>query len=135
MKKHYSVLEVLFPQGRAELLRLLFTRPHKQYYVRELMRASGLTLSTVQHALRNLSALQLVTSWSNRYQRFYRVNRDHALYADLVHIVEVSADSASINRSAFHRRRGIRRRRGKKRWHLPADYPVHWNLFSKRTKT
>jgi predicted transcriptional regulator len=69
MKKQHTVLEVLFPQVRAEILRLLFTPPQKQRYVRELARMSGLTLSTVQEELRRLSALKLVKSWSNRFHR------------------------------------------------------------------
>src|SRR5205823_464051 len=84
MKKQRTVLEVLFSQVRAELLRLLFTPPHKERYVRELMRMSGLRLSTVQDELRKLSALELVTSRSNRYHRFYRANRDHSLFPNFV---------------------------------------------------
>jgi predicted transcriptional regulator len=105
MKKQRTVLEVLFSQVRAELLRLLFTPPHKERYVRELMRMSGLRLSTVQDELRKLSALQLVTSRSNRYHRFYRANPDHSLF------------------------------RRKKPRALPVDRPMKWNLFSKRAKT
>ena len=106
LKKQYTVLEVLFPQGRAELLRLLFARPHKEYYVRELMRMSRLRLSTVQHALRELTALQLITSWSNRYHRFYRANRDHLLFSDLVHIVEASQQAPPIPHSPIPRSTG-----------------------------
>jgi len=87
-KKQHSVLEVLFPQVRAEVLRLLFAPTRKEPYVRELMQMSGLALSTIQQELRRLAALQLISSWSNRYHRFYRANRDHPLFSDLVHIVE-----------------------------------------------
>ena len=109
MKNQYTVLEVLFLRGRAELLRLLFARPQKEYYVRELMAASGLSLSAVQHALCKFSALQLVSSRSNRYHRFYRANRDHPLFPDLVHIVEVSEKTPRFERSVVHRRRKKRR--------------------------
>ena len=82
MKKEHSILEVLFPQVRAEIVRLLFAPPQKERYVRELMSMSGLRLSTVQDELRKLNALQLVVSRSNRYHRFYRAPaaircRDH----------------------------------------------------------
>ena len=76
-KKQYSVLEVLFPQGRAEILRLLFKSPQKERYVRELAGMSGLNLCTIQDELRKLRALCLVTSRSNRYHRFYRANQRH----------------------------------------------------------
>jgi len=136
MKKQRTVLEVLFPQVRAELLRLLFAPPHKERYVRELMRMSGLRLSTVQDELRKLSALQLVTSRSNRYHRFYRANSGHSLFPDLVHIVKISEQAPQINHSILHPPRKARsRRRRKARVAVPADRPMKWNLFSKRGKT
>ena len=135
MKKQHTILEVLFPQVRAEILRLLFASPQKERYVRELMRMSGLTLSTVQDELRKLSALQLITSRSNRYHRFYRANGNHALFSDILHIVETSERSPQVNRSLLHVVRGLGRGRQTKRRSLPADRPIKWNLFSKRRKT
>src|ERR1700736_3562409 len=133
--KKLTVLEVLFPRVRAEIFRLLFASPQKQRYVRELMRMSGLTLSTVQDELRKLSAVQLVTSWSNRYHRFYRANRDHSLFADLVHIVEKSEQAPRTNHSVLRRQPRTRRRLQTKARALPADRPMKWNLFSKSRKT
>jgi hypothetical protein len=135
MKKQRTVLEVLFPQVRAELLRLLFAPPQKERYVRELMRMSGLRLSTVQDELRKLSALQLVTTRSNRYHRFYRANYDHPLFSDLLHIVEVSEKAPNVNHSILHPPRKARPRGRRKARALPADRPMKWNLFSKRRKT
>jgi len=114
-------------------LRLLFFPPQKERYVRELMGMSGLRLSTVQDELRKLSALKIITSRSNRYHRFYRANREHSLFADLVHIVEVSERSAPVNRSAVRPQRGKHQRRPKIR-HLP-PHRITWDLFSKRGKT
>jgi hypothetical protein len=37
---------------------------------------SGLALHTMQDALGGLSAIGLITSWSNGYHRFYRADRD-----------------------------------------------------------
>ena len=132
--KKLTVLEVLFPRVRAEILRLLFASPQKQRYVRELMRMSGLTLSTFQDELRKLSALQLVTSRSNRYHRFYRANRDHPLFPDFIHIVENSEKTPQISHSLVHRQRRSRPRPRKTRM-LSVDRPMKWNLFSKRAKT
>lgn len=72
------VLDVLFPEVRAKLLRLFFTTPPKERYVRELMNMSRLALHTVQDELRKLSAIGLLISWSNGYHRFYKANRDHS---------------------------------------------------------
>ncbi len=135
MKKQRTVLEVLFSQVRAELLRLLFTPPHKERYVRELMRMSGLRLSTVQDELRKLSALELVTSRSNRYHPFYRANRDHSLFPDFVHIVRNSEQAPQLDHSILHPQRKVRGRRRKEARALPVDRPMKWNLFLKGAKT
>jgi predicted transcriptional regulator len=91
MKPAPEILDVLLPKVRAEIFRLLFTTPTKQLYVRELMGRSGLALRTVQDELAKLSALKLVTSWSNGYHRFYRANRDHPLFSHVLSIVRASA--------------------------------------------
>jgi len=135
MKKQHSVLEVLFPQVRAEILRLLFAPPQKERYVRELARMSGLTLSTVQEELRRLSALQLVSSRSNRFHRFYRANRQHPLFVDLMHIVEASERMPHLEHSAVHRLRNARPRRRNKGRPLPPDRPMKWNLFPRSRTT
>ena len=69
-KSEREVLDVLFPEVRAKLLRSFFTIPPKKRYVRELVNVSGLTLHTIQDELRKLSAVGLLTSWSNGYHRF-----------------------------------------------------------------
>jgi len=103
LKAERTILAVLFPEVRANLLQLLFTMPLKQRYVRELTSITGLALHTVQDELRKLTAVGLVTTWSNGYHRFYRANRDHPLFAHLVQIVQASAKLPKIKHSALHR--------------------------------
>ena len=79
MKREVAVLDVLFPNVRATMLRLLFRTPPKQRYIRELMNLSGLALCTVQDELRKLSAVGLVTSWSNGYHRYYQASEQHPI--------------------------------------------------------
>ena len=134
MKKQRSVLEILFPPARAEILRLLFDRPPTELYVRELMGLSGLTLCAIQDELRKLTTLQLVTSWSNRYHRFYRANRSHQLFRHLLQIVENSEQTPRLSHYALHRQ-PARRPKRKKAGALPPDRPVRWDLFSMRRKT
>ena len=105
MKEQPEVLDLLFPKVRAEILRLLFFSPKQQRYVRELMNKSGLALRTVQEELANLSAIGLVTSWSNGYHRFYRANQDHPLFSHLLSIVQTSARLPRVQLPAHRRRR------------------------------
>jgi predicted transcriptional regulator len=106
MKSPPEVLDILFPKVRAEVLRLLFSDPAQQRYVRELMTMSGLALRTVQEELGNLSAAGLITSWSNGYHRFYRANRDHPLFSHLLRIVQTSARLPRVKRPPARRKRG-----------------------------
>ncbi len=128
-----TLLEVLFPKVRARLLQLLFTEPGNQQYVRQLAGSSGLALHTVQDELRRLSAVGLLTNWSNGYHRFYQANRDHPLCSHLFHIVHLSENLPRAAHSALRQTRGriAKRRRVRKPRPLPKDYPIKWHLFSK----
>ena len=53
-KPERTILSTLFPRVRAEILGSLFITLKEQRYVRELMRMSGLALSTIQDELRIL---------------------------------------------------------------------------------
>src|SRR5207248_2721238 len=137
-KSECAVLDVLFPEVRAKLLRLLFTMPGNQRYVRELANMSRLALHTVQDELRKLGAVGLVVSWSNGYHRFYRANRDHPLYPQLLRIVQLSESLPHAHRSNLRRRpRGRPRKRQAqpKARQLSIDQPMNWQLFSRGTKT
>jgi len=97
------MLDVLFPQVRAAILRLLFATPMKQRYVRELMSLSGLALCTVQDELRKLNTVGLVTSWSNGYHRFYGANQKHPLFPELARIVQMSKRLPRAKHAALFR--------------------------------
>ena len=89
-----TLLHALFPLARAEILRLLFTNPRQELYVRQLARLSFLTLHHVQTELANLYAAGIVLSRSNGYHRFYRANPRHPLYTTLRRLVIKSAPLA-----------------------------------------
>jgi hypothetical protein len=138
LKSERTVLHVLFPEVRAQLLSCLFGLPQKQRYVRQLMSTSGLALHTVQDELRKLTAVGLVTSWSNGYHRFYRANRDHPLYRQLTYIVELSKKLPRPRHSALSRpepRRHAKKQRRRRPQPLPPDRLVSWGLFSPKAKT
>ena len=85
-----NVLDILFPKVRAGVLRLLFSEPKIERYVRELARLSSVSLSTMQQELAGLTGCGLLTSRSNGYYRFYKANRDHPLFYEL-HVLVVKS--------------------------------------------
>ena len=103
-----TLLHALFPAARAEILRLLFTNPKQELYVRELARLSFLSLHTVQDELANLYTAKLLLSRSNGYHRFYRANPQHPLYATLRRLV---IKTAPLAKPVSRRRRRAARSR------------------------
>lgn len=82
-----SLLPVLFPQIRAEVLRLLFADASRELHLRDLTRQSGLGLGTMQGELEKLSKADLVTSRRDGNRRYYRANASHPLFPDLQQLV------------------------------------------------
>jgi len=104
-----TLLHGLFPVVRAEVLRLLFTNPGQELYVRELARLSFLSLQTVQDELAKLETSDLISSRSNGYHRFYRANPGHPLYATLRRMV-IKGALHSQRETPARGSRGLKRR-------------------------
>ena len=137
MKSDRAILDVLFPKVRAEVFRLLFSRPQKERYVRELTNMSGLALCTVQDELRKLSAIGLILSRSERRHRFYRANRAHPLFSEMSRIVLFS-ERLPVTRNSVLQRPKRPRPRNKRpyrpRTAFPKNRPTQWHLFSRAKK-
>jgi predicted nucleotidyltransferase len=78
-----SVIEVLFPQVRAELLRLLFADPAKELHLRELARLSNLSVGTLQAEVRKLSEAGLLVPRRDGNRLYYRANTAHPVFPEL----------------------------------------------------
>lgn len=102
-----SVLTVLFPQVRAEVLRLLFADAGRELHLRDLTRQSGLGLGTVQGELEKLSSSDLVTSRRDGNRRYYRANSSHPLFPDLQQLVLKTSGLRDVLANALHGIKGI----------------------------
>ncbi len=102
-----DLLHTLFPNARAELLRLLFRDRVPETHVRGLARQSGFSLSATQHELKRLLAAGLVSNRAEGYYRFYQANRGHRLFPILQQLVRLTAS----RRAFVNQRKGPRRRR------------------------
>jgi predicted nucleotidyltransferase len=94
-----SLLTVLFPQVRAEVLRLLFADAGRELHLRDLTRQSGLGLGTVQG--------ELVTSRRDGNRRYYRANADHPLFPDLQQVVLKTSGLREVLAEALRGVKGI----------------------------
>jgi predicted nucleotidyltransferase len=78
-----SVLNLLFPRVRAELLRLLFCDSRKELHLRELSRLSQLALGTLQAEVRKLAAAELIVARRDGNRLYYRANTAHPVFPEL----------------------------------------------------
>lgn len=102
-----SVLAVIFPQVRAEVLRLLFADSSRELHLRGLTRQSGLGLGTVQGELEKLSSADLVTSRRDGNRRYYRANSSHPLFPDLQQLVLKTTGLRDVLANALRGTKGV----------------------------
>src|SRR5665213_1269717 len=102
-----SLLSVLFPQVRAEVLRLLFADSAQELHLRELTRQSSLTLGTVQDELEKLTRADLITNRRDGNRRYYRANAIHPLFPDLQQLVLKTAGLREVLVEALKGVKGV----------------------------
>ena len=102
-----SLLHQLFPQVRAEVLRLLFADSGREVHVRDLERQSGLNVKTVQDELGKMSKADLVTSRRDGNRRYYRANASHPLFVDLQQLVLKTSGLRDVLAEALKGVKGI----------------------------
>jgi DNA-binding transcriptional ArsR family regulator len=78
-----SVIHVLLPRARAELVRLLFADPAKEFHLRELARLGKLSIGTLQTEVRKLSDAGLLTPRRDGNRLYYRANTTHPIFPEL----------------------------------------------------
>lgn len=101
------LLSVLFPQVRAEVLRLLFSDPKRELHLRDLTRQSGLGLGTVQGELEKLSSVDLISSQRDGNRRYFRANANHPLFPVLQQLVLKTAGLHDVLAEALAEVKGI----------------------------
>lgn len=103
-----NLLQLLFPQVRAEVLRLLFADAQREVHGRDLARQSGLNVKTVQDELGKLSQADLVTSRRDGNRRYYRANAIHPLFPDLQQLVLKTSGLRDVLADALKGVKGIK---------------------------
>jgi len=78
-----SAIEVIFPRVRAELLRLLFADPSKEFHLRELCRLSNLSVGTIQQEVGKLTEADLLVARRDGNRLYFRANTQHPIFPEL----------------------------------------------------
>jgi predicted nucleotidyltransferase len=102
-----SLLEVIFPQVRAEVLRLLFAEEGRELHLRELTRQCRLSLGTLQTEVEKLRAADLLLARRDGNRLYFRANAAHPLFTDLRQLVLKTAGLREVLAEALREVPGI----------------------------
>lgn len=78
-----STLTALFSKARAETLRLLFSQPGREIYLRDLARLAGVTPAAEHKELVFLCKLGLVRSRRDGNRLYFQADKAHPVYSEL----------------------------------------------------
>jgi predicted nucleotidyltransferase len=98
---HGSEASVLFGRTRRAILALLYGHPDRSYYLREIVRATGLGLGPVQRELAQLAAVRIITRSDSGHQVYFRANTDSPIFTDLKNLITRTAGAADAIREAL----------------------------------
>jgi predicted nucleotidyltransferase len=102
-----NLLQVIFPQVRAEVFRLLFADTNRELHLRDLTRQTGLGLGTVQGELEKLSSADLIASHRDGNRRYYRANVNHPVFPDLQQLVLKTSGLRDVLADALRGVKGV----------------------------
>ncbi|MDO8648970.1 MAG: hypothetical protein Q7R81_04275 [Candidatus Peregrinibacteria bacterium] len=78
------VLKALFSsQTRVKLLSTFLLHPEQEFFIRELTRLLGEQINSIRRELENLRRVGLVKARHKNRKKYYRVDTEFSLYADL----------------------------------------------------
>lgn len=79
-----SILKALFSsQTRVKLLSTFLLHPEREYFIRELTRLLSEQINSIRRELENLRKIGVVRARHRNRKKYYRVEQDFLLYADL----------------------------------------------------
>ncbi|MBL6990899.1 MAG: nucleotidyltransferase domain-containing protein [Bacteriovoracaceae bacterium] len=103
-----DVLEFLFSsKSRARILGKLFLQDGQEYYMRELERATGVSVRSIHSDLQRLESFDLVLKRRDGNRTYYKANEAHPLYEDLKSIVSKVYGPIAILKESLQNRPDI----------------------------
>lgn len=93
--------DALFPKARREVIGLLFGHPDQEFYLREIVEATGLGLGHVQRELARLSAADILTRVQRGRSVFFQANPECPIFEELRGIAIKTTGAAAVLRRAM----------------------------------
>jgi predicted nucleotidyltransferase len=102
-----KVMEMLFPKARREVLTFFMTHHGEENYLREIARRTNLPIQAVQRETAGLERIGLIKATLKGRQKFFAVNRDHPVFAELHSLVIKTAGIVEPIREILAGAKGI----------------------------
>ncbi len=94
-------LDALMPRTRQQILAKLLLNPERRWYLRELSRELGLSPSSLQLELKNLSGGDIISRFDETGRILYQANRDLPYFSELQAIFKRTVAVDSVLRKAL----------------------------------
>jgi len=91
----------LFGQIRRAILALLYGHPSQSYYLRQLVRSTGVALGAAQREVQRLSEAGIIRRTVSGHQVFYQANPDCPIFAELKGLMIKTTGVAEVLRAAL----------------------------------
>ncbi len=73
-----------------KILSILLSEPHRDYYINELVRKTGLYPNSIYQSLKTLLNQKIVSSYNSGKRRFFRVNPEYKNIVEIKKIINIS---------------------------------------------
>ena len=96
-----NLISALFGKTRQAVLALFFSHPDESYYLRQVIRITGMGQGAVQRELKQLSDFGILNKTTIARQVFYRVNTECPIFQELTGMIVKTAGVVDIIRNAL----------------------------------
>ena len=96
-----SLGAALFSRTQQQLLALLFGRPQRSFYLRELIESAGIGRGTVQRELETMTSAGIISVKKIGNQKHYQANAECPIYEELLSIVRKTFGIVDVLRQAL----------------------------------
>jgi len=93
--------DALFTTTQQRVLGLLYTRPDRSFYTKEILRLTGMGVATIKRELDRMVSARILTLRRQGNQHHYQANPDCPIYQELLSIVRKTFGVVDVLRKAL----------------------------------
>ncbi len=93
--------DALFTSTQQQVLQLLYARPHESFYMKQILRMTGMGVHTIKRELDRMVSAGILTFTKIGNQHHYQANSDCPIYQELLAIVRKTFGIAGVLKAAL----------------------------------